>query len=291
MELFKKKMNYDEILKKINNHDLIYRYSLLFIGCAIAAFAYNLFFLKNSIVCFGVSGLAIIFKEFGVDPNLFILVSSVILLIVSFFVLGKEKTKNSVIGSLLFPILVYLTEPLAMMIDLGNASLLMCAIFGGVLSGIGYGIIFKTGFTTGGTDIINQILAKYLKISMGNSMILTDGLVVLSGKFVFSYEIVMYGIIVLYIISTLSDKVIIGISQSKAFHIVTDKEEEVREFLNNLVGSGVTVMDVRGGYSNEKKKMLFAVVPTKQYYILKEGLKEIDPDAFFLVTDSYEVSK
>lgn len=291
MELFKNKINYNEILKKINNQDLIYRYSLLLIGCAISAFSYNLFFLKNSIVCFGVSGLAIIFKEFGVNPNLFISIASVILLIISFFVLGVDKTKNSVIGSLLFPLLIYLTEPLAYMIDLGDTSLLMCAIFGGVLSGIGYGIIFKTGFTTGGTDIINQILSKYCKISIGSAMLLTDGLVVLSGKFVFSYEIVMYGIIVLYIISTLSDKVIIGISQSKAFHIVTNKEEEVKEFLNNLSGSGVTVMDVRGGYSNEKKKMLFAVVPTKQYYLLKEGLKEIDPDAFFLVTDSYEVSK
>ena len=282
---------YNTFLNKINNHDLIYRYILLFIGSTIVAFSYNLFFLRNNIVGFGLSGLSIVVKEFGVDSNLFILISSIILLIISFIILGKEQTKNSVIGSLLYPLMIYLTKPLSLMIDLEDTSLLLCAIFGAVISGIGYGIIYKTGFTTGGSDVVNQILTKYLKISTGSAMLFTDGLIVLSSKLVYTWQMVMYGIIVLYIVSTISDKVIIGVSQTKAFYIVTEKDKEVKEFLNSLGDTGVSVFDIRGGYTNEKKKMLFSVIPTREYYILKEGLKEIDPNAFFLVTDGYEMSK
>lgn len=282
---------YNTFLNKINNQDLIYRYILLFIGSTIVAFSYNLFFLRNNIVGFGLSGLSIVVKEFGVDSNLFILISSIILLIISFIILGKEQTKNSVIGSLLYPLMIYLTKPLSLTIDLEDTSLLLCAIFGAVISGIGYGIIYKTGFTTGGSDVVNQILTKYLKISTGSAMLFTDGLIVLSSKLVYTWQMVMYGIIVLYIVSTISDKVIIGVSQTKAFYIVTEKDKEVKEFLNSLGDTGVSVFDIRGGYTNEKKKMLFSVIPTREYYILKEGLKEIDPNAFFLVTDGYEMSK
>ena len=282
---------YNTFLNKINNQDLIYRYILLFIGSTIVAFSYNLFFLRNNIVGFGLSGLSIVVKEFGVDSNLFILISSIILLIISFIILGKEQTKSSVIGSLLYPLMIYLTKPLSLTIDLEDTSLLLCAIFGAVISGIGYGIIYKTGFTTGGSDVVNQILTKYLKISTGSAMLFTDGLIVLSSKLVYTWQMVMYGIIVIYIVSTISDKVIIGVSQTKAFYIVTEKDKEVKEFLNSLGDTGVSVFDIRGGYTNEKKKMLFSVIPTREYYILKEGLKEIDPNAFFLVTDGYEMSK
>lgn len=282
---------YNTFLNKINNQDLIYRYILLFIGSTIVAFSYNLFFLRNNIVGFGLSGLSIVVKEFGVDSNLFILISSIILLIISFIILGKEQTKSSVIGSLLYPLMIYLTKPLSLTIDLEDTSLLLCAIFGAVISGIGYGIIYKTGFTTGGSDVVNQILTKYLKISTGSAMLFTDGLIVLSSKLVYTWQMVMYGIIILYIVSTISDKVIIGVSQTKAFYIVTEKDKEVKEFLNSLGDTGVSIFDIRGGYTNEKKKMLFSVIPTREYYILKEGLKEIDPNAFFLVTDGYEMSK
>ena len=121
-------------------------------------------------------------------------------------------------------------------------------------------------------------------------MLMVDGLVVLSGKLVFSWEIILYGFIVLYIISLITDKVILGISQSKAFYIVTSKEKEVTDFLLSITNNGVTLIDAKGGYSNEKVTMLLAVIPTRQYYMIKEGLTEIDKNVFFLVCDAYEVS-
>jgi uncharacterized membrane-anchored protein YitT (DUF2179 family) len=278
------------IVEKVRKRGLLKRYLLLVIGCFIVALAFNVFFLKYNIVCFGISGLSIVVNQFGVNPSLFILIVNIILLVVSYFTLGIEDTKNSVVGSLIFPVFTTLTEGIANMVNLDNVELLLVAVLGAVLTGIGYGIIFKTGFTTGGTDIVDKILAKYTKISMGKAMIIVDGLVVVSAKLVFSWEIVLYGFIVLYIISYLTDKMLLGISESKAFYIVTEKEEEIRDYLINGIHSGVTMLSARGGYTNDKESMILTVVPTRDYYVVKEGIKTIDSKAFFLVCDAYEVS-
>ena len=287
-KLREKRVN--EVINIINKKNLFKRYMLLILGCFIVALAFNVFFLQYGIVCFGISGLSIVTNEFGINPSLFILIANIILLIISFLVLGVDKTKNSIIGSLIFPIFVTITEHIVPYIKIESVELIVIAIFGVVLTGLGYGIIFKTGFTTGGTDIINQILSKYFKISLGKSMLIIDGLVVLSARIVFTWEIVLYGLIVLYIISFLTDKVILGISQSKAFYIITEKESEVREFLLSVMNGGVTIINARGGYTNEKQQLLLGVVPSRSYFMVKEGLKEIDKNIFFLVCDAYEVS-
>jgi len=294
MRLFKKikeqKINF--LIDEVNKKYLFRRYLLLVIGCFISSLAFNVFFLQYGIVCFGVSGLSIVISKYGISPNLFILIANIALLFLSFIFLGYKQTRNSIVGSLLFPLMVTLTSYLVPYIKLGNIELIVVAIFGAVASGIGYGLIFKTGFTTGGTDILNQIISKYTKISLGRAMLIVDGLVVLSAKLVFDWEIVLYGFIVLYIISYLIDKVVLGISNSKAFYIITskEKEEEIREFLLQLEGVGATLINVRGGYSESKQILLLAVAPTREYFIIKEGLKQIDENVFFLVCDAYEVS-
>ena len=126
---------------------------------------------------------------------------------------------------------------------------------------------------------------------MGKSMIYVDGLIVLSSIFTFNIETFMYGIIILYVVSIMTDKVILGISDDKAFYIVTDKKEEILEFLLSLESIGVTIIESHGGYTNNKNNLLLCVIPTKKYFIIKEGLKQIDKDIFFVVTDSYEVNR
>jgi uncharacterized membrane-anchored protein YitT (DUF2179 family) len=109
---------------------------------------------------------------------------------------------------------------------------------------------------------------------------------------VFGWDIVLYAILVSYLISVFTDKILLGISKSKAFYIVVNKEKDdmVRDFLISLPDVGTTVIDAEGGYSSEDETLLLAVVPTRSYFIVKEGLKEIDNNIFFLVCDSYEVS-
>jgi len=288
-KLRQRKIN--KIIERVAKKDLTKRYTLLALGCLIIALSFNLFFDQYGIVCFGVSGLSIVFKKFGIPTYIFILCTNILLLIVSYFGLGAKKTRNAIVGSLIFPVFVWLTGFLVPYINLNDVEMIMIAIFGGVLTGIGHGLIFKTNFNTGGTDIITEIISKYTKVSLGKAKLVADGLVILTAKLVFPWETILYGFMVLYIISFMTDKVVLGISQSKAFYIVTEKEEEVKTFLLGVINGGVTVINARGGYSNSRQTLLLGVVPTRQYYVVKEGLQEIDDEIFFLVCDAYEVSK
>lgn len=290
MKWFNKKIKNNHILEKIESKYKVRRYFQLIIGVLLIASAFNIFLLPNNLVFGGVSGLSIIVKEIiPIDPSTFIMISSLILLVISFFVLGKEKTKGSIVGSLLFPVFVDLTANLNTYINIDSNNLLLSVIFGGIIYGFGAGLVFKAGFTTGGTDIINQIISKYLHVSMGNAMLLSDGLIVLSGVFFFGVTKLMYAIIVIYIIGLITDKVLLGISNSKAFYIITDEDEKVRDYLMNELHHGVTIFNVRGGYTNKKDEVILCVVPTSNYYRVKEGIHEIDNQAFFVVTDAYEV--
>lgn len=264
------------------------RYIILLIGLFLYAFAYNLFLKPNSIVAGDVDGIANIFKEI-INPNLLITILCIILLILSLPLLGVKTTIGSIIGTLVFPIFVTLTSDISSYIKIDSDDLLLVAVVAGVIRGVGYGLTFKMGFTTGGTDILNQIVAKYMHTSIGNAMLIVDGSIVLVGGFVFGWTNMLYAIIVLYILSIITDKIMLGISKSKAFYIITSEEDKVKDYIMNKLGHGVTIFPVKGGYTKEKQKMLMCVIPTREYYKLKEGISEIDNESFFVITDAYEV--
>ena len=289
MKLFGRIKNKD-IVNQIYNKDKFQRSLTFLIGIFIVSITFNIFMIPNDIV-YGVGGIGVIFKKlFNITPSIVILISSILLLILSFVTLGFDKTKNSIIGSLLFPIFVELTEFIIPYINLGNTEPLLLTIFGAALSGFGYGLIFKSGYTTGGTDILNQIVAKYFKKSIGTSMFFTDGLIIGISLFFFGMQKFMYSVVNIVIISIMTDKVILGVSQSKTFFIITDSETAVKKFIMEYLDRGVTVIEARGGYTGNYQKMIMCTIPTKEYFIFKEGIESIDPNAFFMVTDAYEVS-
>ena len=260
------------------------------IGCFLVALAFNLFMSPNNLVAGGVSGFSLILKHFfGLNPSTIISIANVFLIILSFLVLGKEKTKATILGSILFPVFVSLTEHLSTYISFKESEMILIAVFGGVLQGLGAGLIFRAGYSTGGTDILNMIVSKIFKISLGNSMFFTDGTIIIIGAFVFGFNHLMYSLIILYLISTLTDKVVLGISDSKAFYIITSKEKEVKDFVINELKHGVTEFNAKGGYNSENQTVLMSVIPTREYYKLKEGIHNIDKNAFFVAMDSYEV--
>ena len=287
---FLKPNNIEQVRDKIDNKSKFKRYAQFCLGCLLVAISFNLFLAPNDLVPGGVSGFSVIINHLlGINKSTIILGLSLFLLILSYIFLGKNKTRGSILGSLLFPLFVEITSNISEIIQIDTSQLLLSAVFGGILYGFGAGIIFKAGFTTGGTDILNQIISKYAKVSMGKSMLICDGTIVLLSGIVFGPTKLMYSVIILYLISYMSDRVILGVSDSKAFYIVTDEEKKIKEYVIKYLNHGVTVFNAKGGYKKEKQTVLLCVLPTKDYYKLKEGIHEIDPDAFFVVTDAYEV--
>lgn len=285
MNLFSKNK---EIVYK--EKSLVKRYIEFLLGCFLVSIAYNIFIAPNKLVPGGVGGIAVILNSlFNVDYAMIILVLNIFLLLLSLITLGITKTKATVLGSILFPIFVRATEYLNVWLRIDSSNMLLSAISGGILFGFGAGLIFRAGFTTGGTDIINQIISKYLKITIGKSMLLSDGLIVVISAFFFGISNMLYSIVVLYIVSFISDRIILGISDNKMFIIVTEKDEEVKDYIINKLGHGVTVFKGKGGYKTEKDDVLMAVMPTKDYYLLRDGIKKIDKDCFYIITDTYEV--
>ena len=263
---------------------------MIILGCFISAFSFNLFMVPYNILPGGVSGISMIVDHFiHIDKGSFILISSLLLLIISYFSLGKEITIKSIVGSILFPIFVSITETILIHFPISIDNIMLSLIFGGVTFGFGLGLVYREGYTTGGTDIVNKLFNKYLYTTMGSGMLIIEGIIVLISVIVFGINTMLYSIITIYLSSIVIDRVMIGISKNKSFYIITSKSKEVTDFIINNMSHGVTHIDGKGAYSNEKKDLLLTVIPTSEYYRLKVGLKKIDSHAFFVVSDSYEV--
>ncbi|MCI9110832.1 MAG: YitT family protein [Bacilli bacterium] len=287
--MFKKTFDDNKIVKEVYSNDRFKRYSIFFIGVLIQAIAFNIFILPSH-MSFGVSGVAVVLKQLcGLNPSFVILLANILLVIASFVYLGKSVTTKTIVGSILYPLLVEVTIFLPSIINLGDTEPVIVALSGAVLYGIGCGFVFKTGYTTGGSDVLKQIISQYGKKSMGQATLYVEGCIVTLCLFVFGWQAFIYSIISLYVISVLTDKVILGISKYKTFQIITDKEKDVKQFILNQLHHGVTILDSYGGYTGDKKKILLCTIPTKRYFLLKEGILQIDKKAFFIVTDTYEV--
>ena len=271
----------------------INRLTTFIVGTYIIALSYNTFLKPNSIVIGGTTGLSIIFEKlFGWDTNVFILASGLILLIISYLFLGVKKSRRNVLGTLVFPLMVYLSAPLAEVLipQIKIDDFFVIVLMAGLSYGLGFGIIYKAGYSTGGFDIIMQILNKYLKMPEGNASFVASILVVLCGLPLFGISHTVYSSIVLYIEQVVTNKIVIGISDSKLFYIYTRKIDKVRDALVKDGETGFTIIPTLGGYSHYKGEMLMCVVDTKDYYEFRELVLSIDKDAFFIIDDCYEVN-
>ncbi len=270
------------------NRIVVKKYFNFIIGTLIVAVCFNLFFLSNDLAAFGVSGLSIITdKVFGIDPFIFILAANVVLIVISYFFLGKEYTQRTILGGVLFPIFVKLTAFIPNYIDISKADLLAIAIVGGALTGIGSGLVYKENFGTAGTDIVDELIHRYLKVPMGTAIILGDGIVVVSGGLVFGIEAMIYSLITLIMMSYICNKVTLGINRTKTFFIMTKREEKLKKYIMERFRSDITIIDSKGGYNKKSKNVLMVNIDTKHYYKLKNAIKRIDKTAFVSVTDSY----
>lgn len=181
-----------------------------------------------------------------------------------------------------------LTSNISTIIDLSDVDILIQAAVGGLISGYGCGIIFKNGFTTGGTDIIESIISKYFKIPLSKAMIMVDGMIVCLCGFVFGLEHMIYALIILVLISLCSNRFMLGINDDKILFITSKKYDEIRRYIISRYHYGVTIMDGEGGYSKVHEKILMCSIKASFYVEIMQAIKVIDSEAFVSVVNSYE---
>jgi len=262
--------------------DILY----IIVGSFIAAVAFNVFLLPNVIVSGGVSGVSTITSSvFNWDPSVVQLAMNIPLLLICFIFLGKEAGYKTILGSLILPAFIGM---LSFMEPWTDAPLL-AALFGGVVTGIGLGIVFRAKASTGGTSIIALIIHEHIRLPLGMSVAIIDGLVIVCALLVFDGEVVMYSIISLFVISRTIDVVQVGFNHSKTVMIISEYPAEVKQAIFNTINRGVTNLGIKGGYGNSDREMLMCVVAEQEFTLLKDAILDVDENAFVVVMSASEV--
>lgn len=280
----------ENILDVIRKKKQLYRIILMGASLFLSAILYNVFLLPLSLVTWGTQGVATITHYlYGINPATMLFLLSLACAILSLMFLGVKRTAGTLVASIVYPLLVQLTSPLNGLIDAENIDMLLMVLFAGVISGVANGLMYKTGYSNGGFPVISQILFEEKQVPISKSSLAINVSIVLVGAYFFGITNALYAIIFLYINGIVLDKVLLGISNNKAFYIITSKDDEIKEYIIKTLKHNVTTFEVKGGFLDKNRKVMLTVIPSREYYRVTEGIKEIDKDAFFVVTDSYTV--
>ena len=272
------------------NKDILIQYIGLIIACMIMAVGLNMFLVPKTIAPGGLSGLSVVISKLTGFPvsNILFTISTPLLLF-SVKILGKKDAIKTFIGMAILTLSLKVTEPLSTISFTDNT--LLAAISGSILVGLSLGILFRIDASTGGTDLIALMLNRIIpSIPVSKCLSMIDGtVVVLAGVVNMNFETGLYSAIALYIMVKIIDTITAGFDYAKAFFIITEKKDVLQEAIIEL-NRGITILDAKGGYTNEDKNVMLVVVnQKKQEVALKKMVKELDEKSFIIVTDVYEV--
>lgn len=280
---------FDEKLRKKNAYK---NFFIFIMGIVISSISVSLLYEPYDIVASGSTGLVFLITKFiDVDLSLMIFCVNAILLIIGFAVFGIEYGSKNILITILSPIFVKAATLLLAFFDFKGTSLFLIAVLAGIFSGVGTAFIRKSGYSSGGLCVFYDIINRKFKLSVGTASLICNAIIMFFSLIKYDISSLVYGFIALYVSSVVTDRVMIGISRNKAFYIVTKDPLTVKDYIVNNLNHCVTIINARGGYSNKKRKLLICVIPTIEYTKVKEVIREIDKDAFFLITDNYFVSK
>ncbi|PWJ51511.1 YitT family protein [Faecalicatena contorta] len=269
------------------------KYVYIVVGTGIVSFAIKCIYEPNSLVVGGFSGLAIIIKSLteGIVPGgVPLWFTNIALNLPVFLAALKVKGKNFIGKTLFSTIMVSFWLGIIPSVSFIENNILLAAIFGGALQGLGMGLVFLTKATTGGTDMVGAIIQNYLRqFSVARIMMVIDAVIVIVGGYVFGIERALYAIITIVVVNRIADAIIEGIKFAKAAYIITDKYEEVSNAIMHKVDRGLTGIYAKGMYTGTDRYLLFCVVTKKELVHLKELVGKIDENAFIIVSDAREV--
>ena len=265
------------------------KYSKILLGCLLISLGLNIFIIPSKLIPSGILGLtSMLSYGYGFNNAALLLIINVWTLWLIYMIYDKDRLKQYLIPTLALPLFIYLTSYIN--IDLtGSVEELLIAIAGSFIMGYGYSLMYKEGFKTGSINILEDI---YNDFSKKNTRLLSRGfdvVLVLATMKIYGIEQALYSTIVIVIIRYMTTKARIGISDSKAFYIITTKEKEIKKYLMEELHHDLTAFDAEGGFSKKKSRVIMSVISTKDYFRVKEGIQLIDPKAFISITDNYEV--
>ena len=264
-------------------------YGLITFGIILTAIALEYFFFPNEIASGGVSGFALVIESMlGIDPSITILLLNILLFILAFFVLGKGFGSKSIYSTIILSIIMWIIENIFKP-EVITENLFLASFFGSGIIAIGTAIVFNQGASTGGTSIIAAIINKFTSIGIGSALLVTDSIVCLLAINAFGIDKGLFGFFSVIVIGVLVDKVIDGFNKCKQVFVITNKADLVRKYITNDIPRGCTVLNGQGGFTGSDVKVIYAVLSTKEFIMLKKFLKENNPEAFVTVNDSMEV--
>jgi uncharacterized membrane-anchored protein YitT (DUF2179 family) len=263
-------------------------YTGITVGTLLTAIALNMFLIPNKVAAGGVSGMATVLHYLmGAPVGATMLALNVPLFMASVKVLGAKFGLRTLYGAAILSVFIDATASYTPVL---THDLLLSSLYGGVLSGIGMGLVFRFGGTTAGTDLAAAIINKLTRVSVGQALLMVDFFVIAFAGVAFkSAELSLYALLSLFLTSHIIDLIQEGPSSAKAFFIVSSQTEQVARQIMDELERGVTFFQGKGGYSGQPREILFCVVATSEVSRVKEVVQSADPGAFVIVADTHEV--
>lgn len=266
------------------------KYCLIVLGCVIYAVGFQFFCYPNAITTGGVVGMAMIINQLTKLPvGVLTIVMNVPLFLVAWRHFGLDFLIGSLVGMGLSSLMVDFCATFGIV---ATDDPMLAALIGGVIKGIGMGMVYYVGATTGGIDIVIKLLKKkYSYINFGTLMLMMDAVIITAYALILGrYESAMYSLAAMYATTKMIDLALYGIDNACLCYIISDQSEAVtQEIVNGTLHRGVTILEGRGAYSGNHRDVLMCVVKRPQIGELKRAIKSIDERAFFIVTNAKNV--
>ena len=261
----------------------------ILLGSAIFAVGIQWFFHPAALLSGGVTGIAMVINYLTSAPiGVMLAALNLPLFLIALKKYGWRFMGGSLLGTLASSLFIDLLSLVKLSI---TAEPLLAAIYGGIITGLGLGIVYSTGSTTGGTDILAKLIReRFPYVNFGTMILVLDGVIIAAYALIFGkYENAMYTVIAVYIAARVIDLVLYGSSQSKLCHIISEFSDEIKAAIVDKLNRGVTVLSGKGAYSGQDKQILLCVVKRQQIVEIKKIVKNIDKKAFVIVTDTRDV--
>jgi uncharacterized membrane-anchored protein YitT (DUF2179 family) len=258
----------------------------LLLGAFLVALSFNWFLNDFDIASGGVSGISVIFEDlFGIRPAFTQWFLNVVFFVLGYVLLGRQFAAKTLVGTFVLPLFVFLTEDWPTITD----EPLLAAVFGGLGVGLGLGLVFRARASTGGTDLLAQIVHRFTGISLGAAVLLLDGLIVFCAGVVYGPERALYALIALFVTGKTIDLVQLGLGMAKMAFIISENQDKMKQAILRDLDRGVTLLPAYGGYTDRARPILLCVVEQTELARLKELVSSVDERAFVIVANASEV--